>query len=80
MTASIPDTRRREIFKALVETQDDGITVAQSRERIARRYDVDVEQVVAIEREGVKATWPPLDITFPEHGSRRSSPNEPTNE
>ncbi len=65
MHDSMPETQQREIFRVLVETQDDRIAVAQSRSLTAARYSLEVEQLVAIERAGVKGNWPPLDITFP---------------
>jgi len=65
MPDPIPEIRKREIFRTLVETQDAGLTVSESRVRIAARYSIEVEQLIAIERAGVKANWPPLDITFP---------------
>jgi hypothetical protein len=52
--------RRRAIFLAVVEAQDRGQTVNESREEAARRFAVTVEQVRAIEREGLDENWPPL--------------------
>jgi hypothetical protein len=57
------ETRRREIFLALVECQDQGIPVARSRSLIAERFAVSVEQVLGIEREGLDNAWPPLGET-----------------
>jgi chromosomal replication initiation ATPase DnaA len=58
---TIPEERRREIFAALVEAQDQRMSVAESRAAIAERFGVSVDQVRAIEREGLTATWPPLE-------------------
>jgi hypothetical protein len=56
----IPEERRREIFLALVNAQDDGKSVYQSRATIAEQYRVTERQVRAIEREGLDNDWPPL--------------------
>ena len=56
----LPEDRRREIFLALVETQDKDLSVPQSRAAVARRFDLSVEEVRQIEREGLDAAWPPL--------------------
>ena len=55
----LPEERRREIFLALVEAQDKDLSVPQSREAVARRFDLSVEEVRQIEREGLDASWPP---------------------
>ncbi len=52
--------RRQAIFLAVVEAQDQGKPVAESRAEAARRFDVTIEQVRAIEREGLDENWPPL--------------------
>lgn len=52
--------RRRTIFAALVAAQDDGFAVDLSRTNVAIRYAVTVEDVQAIEKEGIKLKWPPL--------------------
>ncbi len=57
----IPDERRREIFAALVEAQDLGESVAESRATIANRFNVTQREVRPIEREGLEELWPPLD-------------------
>ena len=56
----LPEERRREIFLALVEAQDKDLGVPQSREAVARRFGLSVEDVRQIEREGLDASWPPL--------------------
>lgn len=56
----IPVEQRQVIFKALVEAQDRGQSVADSRADAARRFSVTEEQVKDIEREGLANQWPPL--------------------
>jgi crotonobetainyl-CoA:carnitine CoA-transferase CaiB-like acyl-CoA transferase len=57
---TMTDDRRREIFAALVATQDEGVPVAKSRTQVADRFGITREAVVAIEREGMDKEWPPL--------------------
>lgn len=53
---------RREIFLTLVTTQDEGgLSVAQSREQVARHYKITDSQLRQIEEEGLEKEWPPLD-------------------
>lgn len=54
------EERRRIIFAALVTAQDGGMEVDPSREQVAHRYAISVEDVRVIEREGLKKQWPPL--------------------
>ena len=56
----LPEEQRKAIFKALVEAQDQEMTVAQLRRLIAQRYDLNNTQVCQIEREGLDNSWPPL--------------------
>ena len=56
----LPETRRQEVFLALVEAQDQEMTVAQSRKLIAERFALTENQVREIEREGLDRQWPPL--------------------
>ena len=58
--AQMPEERRKEIFLALVETQDQQVGVSQSRKVIADRFAVSEELVRQIEREGLDRQWPPL--------------------
>jgi hypothetical protein len=51
---------RRSMFVALVAAQDEGLSVRESRETIARRFGVDVEQVCEVEDEGLEGKWPPF--------------------
>ncbi len=52
--------QRQVIFKALVEAQDGGQSVAASRTTVARQFSVTEDQVKQIEREGSDNQWPPL--------------------
>jgi len=55
-----PEALRKEIFHALVDAQDQEMSVPQSRRWIAERYGVSEDQVRLIETEGLDAQWPPL--------------------
>jgi hypothetical protein len=55
-----PDDLRREVFLALVEAQDRGVAVPESRRRVAADFGLSERQVGEIEREGVANDWPPL--------------------
>jgi DNA-directed RNA polymerase sigma subunit (sigma70/sigma32) len=57
---SLPETRRKEIFMALVRTQDKRVGVARSRQVVAGEFGVSVEQIRQIEEEGLDGEWPPL--------------------
>jgi len=52
--------QRRAVFRALLEAQDAGSSVPESRADVARRFGVTEEQVKEIEREGIDQQWPPL--------------------
>ena len=58
---STPEPRRKEIFLALVEAQDQRVGVAQSRKLVAKQFGVTETLIRAIEREGLDAQWPPLE-------------------
>jgi DNA-directed RNA polymerase sigma subunit (sigma70/sigma32) len=55
-----PEARRKEIFLALVETQDRAVGVARSRKIVAERFGISETQVRQIEQEGLDEEWPPL--------------------
>ena len=57
---ALTESRRKEIFLALVDAQDHEMTVAQSRKLIAERFGLHENQVRDIEREGLDNQWPPL--------------------
>ena len=56
----LPEPRRKELFLALVEAQDRGMSPAESRKAVAERFGVSQGQVRQIEREGLDNDWPPL--------------------
>jgi hypothetical protein len=55
-----PEDRRREVFAALVEAQDRGLSVHQSKQDVAAMFGVTWHTVEQIEREGMDKDWPPL--------------------
>jgi hypothetical protein len=57
---ALPEPRKRDIFRALVEAQDGAMTVAQSRAAVCERFGVSEAQLRQIEREGLDGEWPPL--------------------
>jgi DNA-directed RNA polymerase sigma subunit (sigma70/sigma32) len=60
MDQQLTELQQKAIFEALVEAQDQEMTVAQSRQFIAGRFGVTEERVRQIEREGLERLWPPL--------------------
>ena len=56
----LPEPLRKEIFLALVEAQDHGMSPAELRKAVAERFGVSEGQVRQIEREGLDNGWPPL--------------------
>lgn len=52
--------QRKSIFHALVETQDGGATVIDSKKQVAAEYHITREQLDLIEKEGLDKDWPPL--------------------
>ena len=59
-TKSLTVKQRKSIFHALVETQDRGLAVADSKKQVATEYHLSREQLDLIEKEGVDKDWPPL--------------------
>ena len=57
---ALPEPRRKDIFLALVEAQDHGMSPAESRKVVGERFGVSEGQVRQIEREGLDNDWPPL--------------------
>ena len=57
---ALPLERRMEVYLALVEAQDDRLTVPESRRVTAERFKLSEEQVRRIEQEGLDGEWPPL--------------------
>jgi hypothetical protein len=52
--------QRQGVFLALVQFQDGGATVSESRLQAARLFGLDTDEIRRIEREGIEAGWPPL--------------------
>jgi len=53
---------RREVFHALVSTQDMGVmSVPQSREHVSKQFDITDAELRQIEEEGLEKEWPPLN-------------------
>ena len=61
--ATLSEPRKKEIFLALVEAQDQGQSVQKSREIVAKRFRVAAREVLLIEGEGMEKEWPPLSDT-----------------
>jgi hypothetical protein len=58
----LTEEQRKEVFHALVTAQDMGImSIAQSREHIAKQFKITDLQLREIEEEGLMHEWPPLD-------------------
>jgi hypothetical protein len=57
----ILEDRRKEIFLALVNAQDQDLPVAVSRRLMVERFGLSEGEVRQIEREGLDRQWPPLD-------------------
>lgn len=53
--------QRKEIFLALVHTQDEGRNVRQSYEAVTEQFDISDAQLRQIEDEGLEKQWPPLN-------------------
>ena len=65
MTENAPNNaatleQRQAIFHALLDAQDAGASVPQSRTNVAAQFSVTVEEVKKIEKEGLDGQWPPL--------------------
>ena len=56
----ISEERRKEIFLALVNAQDQELDVAESRRLMVERFGLSEGDVRRIEREGLDRQWPPL--------------------
>ena len=57
---AIPQDRRMEIFRVLVEAQDGRMTLLRSRQVVAQRFGITERQIRRIEKEGLDGNWPPL--------------------
>jgi hypothetical protein len=52
--------QRQAIFRSVIDSQDAGASVAQSRIDTAKLHSVTVEVVKSVEQEGIQNQWPPL--------------------
>lgn len=59
MPDPLPEPDRQAAFLALIELQDTGVNVADSRAQVAARFGIAVEDVRGIEREGLDNGWLP---------------------
>jgi hypothetical protein len=59
-TANPSESLRMLIFLELVQAQDQGVSVADSRRDAATRHQLTVEQIREIEKEGLAKGWAPL--------------------
>jgi hypothetical protein len=59
-TSSAPLEQRKQIFRSLVEAQDQKLNVRQSRKVIADQYGISEKLIRQIEDEGIDEEWPPL--------------------
>ncbi len=60
MNSPLSEEFRKKVFGRLVEVQDRGSSVAESRRIVAEQFQVSLEEVRNIEREGIAGQWPPL--------------------
>jgi DNA-directed RNA polymerase sigma subunit (sigma70/sigma32) len=60
LAKTVSEDRRKAIFQALVDAQDQGMAVPESRKEVAERYHITEDEVRQIEREGLEMKWPPL--------------------
>jgi hypothetical protein len=54
---NLHEQRRKEVFLALVNAQDHGMSVDQARKVVAERFGVSETQVRQIEQEGLDLNW-----------------------
>jgi hypothetical protein len=59
-TKTLTVRERKSIFHALVETQDSGVSVTESKKKVAAKYRLSRGQLELIEKEGLDKDWPPL--------------------
>jgi DNA-directed RNA polymerase sigma subunit (sigma70/sigma32) len=57
--------QRKDIFLALVASQDQSNSVRQSYELISEQYGISEDQLRQIEEEGLDQEWPPLCEVLP---------------
>jgi hypothetical protein len=57
---SFSEARRKEVFLALVNAQDQALDVSESRRVVVQQFGLSENQIRQIEREGLDQQWPPL--------------------
>jgi len=60
MAEPLEEAKRKEVFLALVQLQDEGWPTELSRSKVADRFAIEVSEVQDVEREGIAKQWPPL--------------------
>lgn len=60
MSEELSEDQKKEVFRELVEAQDGGVPVPQSRKQMAEKFSVTEDDVRAIEKNGIAQNWPPL--------------------
>jgi hypothetical protein len=60
--------QRRDIFRELVATQDQGQPVRKSYQVVTERFEISDAQLRQIEEEGLEKEWPPLNEAMQEVG------------
>jgi hypothetical protein len=60
MIEPLREEQRKEVFRTLVELQDEGCAAEQSRVQIAAQFSINVREVQDVEREGITKQWAPL--------------------
>ena len=61
MDSHLIDAERKHAFLMLIGLQDCGLSVASARCHVAKHYGVSSAEVVAVEREGLRESWPPFE-------------------
>ena len=60
MSEALAREKQKEIFLKLVEEQDAGTSVEQSRQQVSEKFGISVSELFAIEQQGRLHQWPPL--------------------
>jgi hypothetical protein len=51
---------KKEIFFCIVRMEDEGASLSDCRRHVAAKFGIEIEEVRAIESEGLEKEWPPL--------------------
>jgi hypothetical protein len=60
--------QRRDIFRDLVASQDQGMPVRKSYQVVTEKFEISDAQLRQIEEEGLEKEWPPLNEAMQEVG------------